>query len=143
MCTNLSIWQDMKVSINKDDSVVICTITDLDKLFSRNNEIIEPVSKIYNIKNLYSDFLSICYVLDADTYKQINEIYLSPIVISIGLFDCMNGPNDSVSRYNVENEIKKCVYNRIIDIANFVNKYYKQKLKSINDLTNIYQNKLV
>lgn len=110
MCANLSIWQDMKISINKDDSVVICTITDLDKLFSRNNEIIEPVSKIYNIKNLYSDFLSICHVLDADTYKQINEIYLSPIVISIGLFDYMNGPNDSVSRYNVENEIKKNVY---------------------------------
>ena len=42
----------------------------------------------------------------ADTYKQINEIYLRPIIISIGLFDYINGPNDNVSRYNVENEIK-------------------------------------
>ena len=35
-----------------------------------------------------------------------NEIYLRPIIISIGLFDYMNGPNDNISRYNVENEIK-------------------------------------
>ena len=37
----------------------------------------------------------------------------------------------------------KCVYNRIIDIANFANKYYKQKLKNINELTDTYQNKLI
>ena len=37
----------------------------------------------------------------------------------------------------------KCVYNRIIDIANFVNKYYKQKLKNINEMIDVYQNKLI
>ena len=50
MYANSSIWQDMKVSINKDENIVICTISNLDKLFSHNNEIIDPVSKIYNIK---------------------------------------------------------------------------------------------